>query len=216
MASARGSILGVSLREELVRHQVISVVVDRECGAIDVAKAQGIPCLQIDDRDNERFSDALLAHCADVGADHIALFFSRLLVGEVLSRYDRRIVNIHPAALPAFPGLQAFERAWRSDARFLGTTVHFIDEHVDQGHVILQSMLPIDRRRDPAELRHRQFEQMCKGFVQTCYWLEEGRIGFVDGRVEVAGAHFEQTDFSPGLDAPAALHLSVPYRPGNA
>ncbi len=214
VASARASILRVSLREdELVRSQVVSLVVDRNCGAIGVAEALGIPCTRIDEADNERFSDALLSHCREVGADHIALFFGRLLVGAVLTEYDHRIVNIHPSALPAFRGLRAFDQAWRSSARFTGTTVHFIDERVDEGQVILQSVLPIDRGRDPAELRHRQFEHMCKGFIQVCHWLEEGRIGIVDGRVEVAGAGFDQPDFSPALEAQSARQLVVPPPP---
>ena len=214
VTSGGGSILGAGIRhDELVRSQLVSMVVDRPCGAADVAIAHGIPLLHIDERDNRAFSDALLAHCREMGADHLVLFFNRLLVGEVLHAFDRRIVNFHPSLLPAFRGLNAPIQARQAGARFLGTTVHFIDDQVDEGFIILQSVLPLDPDGDPALLRHRQFEQFCKGFVQVCHWLEDDRIRVVDRHVRVAGARYDQPDFSPALDARSALAFSVPFAP---
>jgi phosphoribosylglycinamide formyltransferase-1 len=214
VASGGGGILDAALRhDELVRAQVVSVVVDRECGAIGVAAAHQVPCRRVDERDNSRFSDTLLAHCRDVGADHVVLFFNRLLAGDVLSTYEQRIVNLHASLLPAFPGLHALEQARRAGARFVGTTVHLIDDRVDAGQVILQSVLPVDPGGDVGIQRHRQFVQFCKGLMQTCHWLEEDRIRVVDGRAHVAGARFDQLDFSPSLEAGTALGFAVPYPP---
>lgn len=211
VASGGGSVLRVALEhDELVRSQIVSVVADRDCGAFGMADGQGIPTLRIDERENTAFSDALLAHCREVGADHVVLFFNRLLAGEILAHYDRRIVNVHASLLPAFKGLRALEQAVRAGARFLGTTLHFIDANVDEGHIILQSVLPLDPDGDETELRHRQFEQMCKGLIQTCYWLEEDRIRFSGNILRIEGARYDQPDFSPGLEAVSARELSVP------
>ena len=211
VASGGGSVLRVALEhDELVRSQIVSVVADRDCGALGMAQGHGIPTLRIDERDNAAFSDALLAHCREVGADHVVLFFNRLLAGEILSQYDRRIVNVHASLLPAFKGLRALEQAVKAGARFLGTTLHFIDANVDEGHIILQSALPLDPDGDEAVLRHRQFEQMCKGLIQTCHWLEEDRIRFSGTTVRIEGARYDQPDFSPGLEAVSARQLSVP------
>jgi phosphoribosylglycinamide formyltransferase 1 len=213
VASGGGGVMGAALlHDELLRSQIVSVVVDRECGATQVAEAYGLPHYRIDERANELFSDALLAICREVGADYLLLFFNRLLAGAVLTEYERRIVNLHASLLPAFRGFNALEQAMSSGARFVGSTVHFIDAHVDEGDIIMQSVLPLDPDAEPGLIRHRQFEQMCKGLVQTCHWLEDGRIRFVDGRVRVEGAGYDQLDFAPALEAGSALHLSVPYR----
>lgn len=211
VASGGGSVLATALAaDELVRAQVVSLVTDRACGALSLAAAHGIPTLRVDERDNTRFSDALLAHCQDVAADYVALFFNRLLAGEVLARYEHRIVNLHGSLLPAFRGLDALGQARRAGARFTGTTVHFVDEHVDRGHIVLQSVLPLDPSSDPAVLRHRQFEHLCKGLIQTCHWLEEDRIQVIDGSVRIEGARFDQPDFSPALEVGSARRLRVP------
>ena len=210
VASGRGSILGAALgHDELVRAQVVSVVVDRDCGALGLAEEYGIPSRTIDEPDNTRLSDTILTHCREVGADYVLLFFNRLLAGTLLGEYERRIVNIHASLLPGFKGLRALEQARAAGARFLGTTIHFIDERVDEGHIILQSALPLDPDENEVVLRHRQFEQMCKGLVQTCHWLEEDRIGFADGRVTIRSARYDQPDFSPGLEAASALQLHI-------
>jgi phosphoribosylglycinamide formyltransferase-1 len=211
VASGRGSILGVALdHDELVRAQVVSVVTDRECGALGLAEKFGIPSLRIDEGDKVRLSDAILAHCRAVGADTVVLFFNRLLAGDLLAEYERRIVNIHASLLPGFKGLRALDQARAAGARFAGATVHFIDEHVDEGQIILQSVLPLDPDEDEIVLRHRQFEQMCKGLIQTCHWIEEDRIGFAGGRVTIRDARYDQPDFSPALEAASALQLSLP------
>ena len=211
VASGGGSVLGTAVgADELVRSQVVSLVTDRPCGAEAVAGAHGFPVVRIDEPDNRLFSDALLAHCEALGADHVVLFFSRLLAGDVLDRYRDRIVNLHPSLLPAFKGFDALGQARRAGVRFTGTTVHFIDEQADEGRIVLQSVLPVDPDDDPVVLRHRQFEQLCKGLIQTCHWLEQDRIHVEGGTVRVDGARFDQPDFAPGLEAASALRLRVP------
>jgi phosphoribosylglycinamide formyltransferase-1 len=214
VGSGRAEVVKVAIeRDPLVRGQVVSFVTDRSCGGIAMAHAHHIPVATYREPDNRAFSDALLAHCREVAADYLVLFFNRLLVGAILDEYDRRIINVHRSLLPAFKGLHAFDDTLRYGARFFGTTFHFIDENIDEGHIILQCAAPLDPDEDVVAVRHRQFEQMCKGLIQVCHWLEDDRIRSADSGVVVTGAHYDQADFSPALECTEAANLCIPYPP---
>jgi phosphoribosylglycinamide formyltransferase-1 len=215
VASTGGSVADRVLSVPTFHRHVHSMVTDRECGAIDVAARHGVPATVLSGLGRDAFSDALLEHLARVQADYAVLFFTRLLAGEVLTEYRDRIVNLHGSVLPAFAGLDGFALTLESDAQFAGSTIHFIDDQMDEGKYILQSTFPLDRRLSEDRLRHRLFEQHCKGLVQVGAWLDAGRVRIDEGRVVVDGATFEDPEFSPGLDDPAAIGLRVPF-PGEA
>lgn len=215
VVSGRASALDVAIRADaLVARQVVSIVADRQCGALQMGASHGIQTTEISERANQRFSDALLAHCEEVEADYLVLLFNRLLTGELLRRYENRIVNIHRALLPAFKGLHGFDDNLRSGARFFGTTFHFIDENVDEGRIILQAAAPLDPEAEAEVTAHAQFQQMCKGLIQVCHWLEDERLDVLGERVLVRSARYDQPDFSPALEAAAALKLVVPRSAG--
>jgi len=208
VASGQGRVFATAAHlDATVREQLISVVVDRPCKAESAAGALGVPVTRIVEADNLRFSNALLDHCQEAQADFVFLTFNRLLTGPLLAAYYQRILNLHPALLPAFKGLRAVDETFSSGTKFLGSTFHFIDDAVDAGPIILQCVLPIDPNVEGAVLRRRQFEQMCKGFVQICHWMDQGRVKTSPNRVEVAGARYDQCDFSPALDAEEARSL---------
>lgn len=210
VVSHRARVLEVGLDDETVRRSVVSVVTDRDCDGARMAATRRIPVVRIDEADNERFSDRLADHATEVEADYLVLFFSRLLRGRIIDQYRQRIVNLHPSLLPAFPGMRGVRDTVDSGARFLGTTYHFIDAAVDQGHIILQSVVPVDPTGDEGPLRRRQFEQMCRGFVQVCAWLAADRVTVAGHRTLVRDAGYDDSLFSPTLDSPAARQLVVP------
>ena len=78
--------------------------------------------------------------------------YMQLLSGEFVRRYENRIVNVHPALLPSFPGLDAIGQALEHGVRVTGITVHFVDEGVDSGPIIAQRAVPIPPDRDRAAL----------------------------------------------------------------
>jgi phosphoribosylglycinamide formyltransferase 1 len=208
VVSGQARLVDVGLRHDaLIRAQVQSVVSDRACPAEKMARSHGVVVTRIEESDNRDFSDALLSHCESISADYIVLLFNRLLRGPLLERYRHRIVNFHPSLLPAFKGLHAVDDALSSGVRFIGTTVHFIDEQMDQGHIILQTIQPRDPSSSRAEVADRQFEHMCKAFVQVCHWIQEDRLRVGRAAVEVVGAGFHDLEFSPALDAPEAAGL---------
>ena len=90
------------------------------------------------------------------GAELIVLAgYMQLLSGEFLGRFPGRVINVHPALLPAFPGLHAIEQALAYGVKVFGVTVHFVDEGVDTGPVILQRAVEIPDAHDPEEVAAR-------------------------------------------------------------
>jgi phosphoribosylglycinamide formyltransferase 1 len=134
-----------------------TVVTDRDCGAEARCRALSIPVTRILEPDRTRFSLAARNHFSQAGVQAVLLHFSRL-VGPELFR-DVPCCNVHPALLPAFPGLGAVKQAWRAGVRFLGATLHFVDETVDAGRIIAQTVDPIPFDADLAWCEHLSFLQ---------------------------------------------------------
>jgi phosphoribosylglycinamide formyltransferase 1 len=96
---------------------------------------------------------ALADWLADRGIDLIVLAgYMELLSGEFVGRFRNRIVNVHPALLPSFPGLDAVGQALAHGARVTGVTVHLVDEGVDSGPIVLQQAIEVPYTRDRAQL----------------------------------------------------------------
>ena len=90
------------------------------------------------------------------GVDLVCLAgYMRLLSPEFISAYPNRILNIHPSLLPAFPGLEAQTQAFEYGVKVAGCTVHFVDEHLDHGVIILQRAIPVLETDDAHSLAHR-------------------------------------------------------------
>jgi len=85
--------------------------------------------------------------------------YMRIISGVFVSAFPNRILNIHPALLPSFPGLDAQTQAWEYGAKVAGCTVHFVDEAVDHGPIILQKVIPVEDGDTPETLAARILEQ---------------------------------------------------------
>lgn len=213
VASTGGSVLGQALSVPSFRERIAALVADRECGAIEQAAAHGIRTHLFPAEDALRFSDHVNEIAKKYDSRAILSFYLRLFRGVLLERMRHRIVNFHPSLLPAFPGFHAFERSLQSGVRFVGNTAHFIDESVDKGPIIAQSMTPCPPDSDSERLRHTLFIQQCRLIVQIAAWLSEKRISVHAGKVTVADARFDDFEFSPALDDRAAVTMEVPTPP---
>ena len=99
---------------------------------------------------------AYIAALQDAQVDLIVLAgFMRILKGALLRAFPQRVVNIHPALLPAFPGLEAWKQALEYGVKFTGATVHFVDERIDSGPIISQRTVPVLPGDTPATLHAR-------------------------------------------------------------
>jgi len=133
------------------------VVTDRECGAEARCRELGIPVARIADADRTGFSRAARNHFAKFGAEMILLHFSRLIGPELFRSIP--CCNVHPALLPAFPGLGAVKQAWSAGVRFVGATLHFVDETTDMGRIVAQTIDPIPLDSDLAWCERLSFMQ---------------------------------------------------------
>jgi phosphoribosylglycinamide formyltransferase 1 len=214
VASTGGSVVNQLLHNDFFKQRVHSVISDRQCPAITKAEAHGVRTQIIWEKDKARFSALVLGYLKQHSIDHAISFFSKLFVGELLREYRDRIVNLHPSLLPSFKGLHGFEDAVAFGARFVGSTIHFIDENMDEGKIIQQTIAAVDETKPIAFTRHRIFEQQCRSLLQIVKWLEEDRLVVEGSRVRVKDATFADDEFSPALDFDQALALEIPKPPG--
>jgi phosphoribosylglycinamide formyltransferase-1 len=130
-------------------------------GLLTLAEDLGIPTLVIhEEKYRTRLSDAverrLVAELQAAGADLVVLAgYMRLVKAPLLEAFPRRIINIHPSLLPAFPGLEAWKQALAAEVPLTGCTVHFVDSGMDTGEVIAQSEVPILPGDTPETLHAR-------------------------------------------------------------
>jgi len=154
---------------------------------LDRASALGIPNIYIpaddfktklDGKQEENYINALQK--ADV--DYIILAgFMRMIKNGILNAFPQKIINIHPALLPAFPGLHSWKRALDYGAKFAGCTVHFVDAGMDSGPIIAQAAVEI-KDNDTAETLHARIqEQEHIIFPEVIQLLADGKIR-VEGR----------------------------------
>ena len=120
---------------------------------------------------------------AEHGADAIALAgFMRMVKPGLLQAFPHRVVNIHPALLPAFPGLEAWSQAVAYGAKVSGCTVHFVDAGMDTGPIILQKPVPVFDTDTPQVLHARIQEQEHSAYPEALQLLSQGRLK-IEGRV---------------------------------
>jgi phosphoribosylglycinamide formyltransferase-1 len=128
-------------------------------GALDRAERAGVPSRVIAHRDHpsrEAFDQELVAALNEAGATWIVLAgFMRVLTPVFLDAYKGRILNIHPALLPSFPGVNAQRQALEHGVKVTGCTVHFVDAGVDTGRIIAQRAVPVLDGDDEASLSQR-------------------------------------------------------------
>lgn len=107
--------------------------------------------------------------------------FMRILKGDFLREFRNRVVNIHPALLPAFPGLESWKQALDYGAKVAGCTVHFVDEGIDSGPIIAQEVVPVLSGDTPATLHARIQEAERRTFPAAIAAIARGEIS-VTGR----------------------------------
>jgi phosphoribosylglycinamide formyltransferase-1 len=162
-----------------------------DCGALARASAAGIPTFVIDHRAFEQralFDQALLRTLRLHNVDLVVLAgFMRLLGADVLAAFPGRIINVHPALLPAFPGIHAQQQAFAYGVKIAGCTVHFVDTGIDSGAVIAQAAVPVLDGDDAEALRLRILAQEHKLLPAVVRALAEGRVSVAGRRVRVDG-----------------------------
>jgi phosphoribosylglycinamide formyltransferase 1 len=168
----------------------VAVVVSNVESALGLerARAAGIPAVFRDHRGKKREAydaeivEILRAHQVDL----VCLAgFMRLLSPVFVRAFPGRIVNIHPALLPAFPGLEAQRQAWEHGAKVSGATVHLVDEGLDSGPIVAQAAVPVLSLDTPETLAARILEAEHRLYPRAVRLLLEGRCRLEGRRVIV-------------------------------
>ena len=140
--------------------ELVAVASDRESApALERARAAGIPTgvfHHTDHPDRTARDGAMAAWLGEHGAELVVLAgYMQLLSTAFLERFPSRVINVHPALLPAFPGLDAIGQALDYGVKVFGVTVHFVDEGMDSGPVILQRAVDLPDAADRDEVHER-------------------------------------------------------------
>jgi len=174
---------------------VLVVSSNPNAGGLKHAEKAGIPAVVVvrNDYDSrERFSDVIFDHCRRAGARLVAMggFLKQVSVPE---DFTNRVVNIHPALIPAFCGKGFYghsvhEAVLDYGVKVSGCTVHFADNQYDHGPVILQKAVPVLDDDTPETLAARVFEAECEAYPEALRLIAAGRVSVVGRRVRIARA----------------------------
>lgn len=195
LASGRGSnfkALLDAVRAGLCDAQVLVLITNNpDAPAISIARDAGIPVetvLRKDFRDREDMDEALRGLLERYGAELVVLAGYMLLIkGKgLLDAYKNRIINIHPALLPAFPGATAQKDAFEYGVKISGVTIHFVNETLDAGPIIRQDAVDISGCKSAEEAaalilktEHKAYPEVVDSFSKGSYAVEGRRTRYV-------------------------------------
>lgn len=166
----------------------VVVANDPQAPGLDIARAHGIQTAAIAHRGfpgGRQAHDAAVAHTLkEHGVEAVVLAGYMRIIGQaMLEAFPHRIVNIHPSLLPSFPGLHAQEQALAGGVRVSGCTVHFVDEGVDSGPIIVQKTVPVLDDDDAETLSARILVQEHLAIVEAVDLLSRGALRIENRRV---------------------------------
>lgn len=189
LLSGRGSNFGAiadSVAAGGLDAEIAIVISNRaEAKGLDVARERALPAVVLPSKGvpREEYDATVVAELRSRGVELVCLAgFMRLLTAEFCRAFPMRILNIHPSLLPAFPGLDAQKQALEHGVKISGCTVHFVDELLDAGPIVLQAAVPV-LDRDTAETlsarilkeEHRIYSEAIR-IVLSERWRIEGRL----------------------------------------
>jgi phosphoribosylglycinamide formyltransferase-1 len=195
LLSGRGSnfeALADSVVAGRIPNAEIAVVVSNREGApgIDKARQRNVPARVIPSKGLEReaYDRQVVAVLQEHKVDLVCLAgYMRLLSPFFVASYPQRILNIHPSLLPSFPGLESQRQALEYGVKFAGCTVHFVDENLDAGPIILQATVPVGDGDTEATLSARILAEEHRVYSEAVRIVLEGKYKIEGRRVLLTG-----------------------------
>jgi phosphoribosylglycinamide formyltransferase-1 len=193
LISGHGSNMQAILDSRLPAHVAAVISNNPDAEGLATAAARGIATATVDHRrfpDRATFdtalADAIDAHHPDLV---VLAGFMRIFTGRFIERYAGRLINIHPALLPAFTGLHTHRRALEAGAKVHGCTVHFVTAQLDHGPIVIQAAVPVLAEDTEETLAARVLQEEHRIYPQALRWFCEDRLLLAaDGRVILQGA----------------------------
>lgn len=189
LVSGSGTNLGAILaavKDGRLDARVKVVISNREnAGGLERARAAGVPTRVLSHKayaSRESFDGALVETLREAGAQWVVLAgFMRVVTPVLLDAFKDRVINIHPALLPAFPGVDAQAQAIAYGVRVAGCTVHFVDPGVDTGPIIAQAAVEVEDGDDRDKLAARILQKEHELLVRVISWIADNRVRIVEG-----------------------------------
>ncbi len=196
LLSGRGSnfeAIADSVSAGRIANTEIAIVISNraEAPGIESARKRGLPALVVPSKGKERqaYDAEIAAILKEKQVDLMCLAgYMRLLSPWFVQQFPGRILNIHPSLLPAFPGLDVHRQALEYGVKVSGCTVHFVDEHLDHGAIIVQKTVPVLDSDDEHALAARILQQEHIAYTEAINIVLEGNYEIVDRRVKLVGS----------------------------
>lgn len=178
------------------------VLEDKAAVSLDEFAAEhNVPTVRISYANRQEADRILTETCMRADLGLLCLTFDKLLPSPLVHYYSGRIINVHPALLPAFPGMRGMRQALNHDVRFLGATIHEVDEHMDHGPIIMQCIQGISEDDTEGIAGARLFNLLRMMYLQVIAWYVEGRIyRQKNGHVRVKDARYGDIPISPSVE----------------
>jgi phosphoribosylglycinamide formyltransferase 1 len=194
LLSGRGSnfeALAESIAQGKIPNAAVAIVLSNRENApgLERARARGIAAKAIPSKGLEReaYDRLAVAALGEAGVDLVCLAgYMRLISPYFVSAFPNRILNIHPSLLPAFPGLEAQRQALEHGAKISGCTVHFVDENLDAGPIVIQAAVPIEDSDTVDTLSARILREEHRIYAEAVRTVLEGRFRLEGRRVITA------------------------------
>ena len=180
-----------SIKNGYINNAEIATVISNNKDAYGIVRAKkaGIDTAIIEHGNfptREEFEKKLIETLEKYNVDYVILAgFMRVLTKFFISRFKNRILNIHPALLPSFPGVDAQKQAFDYGVKFSGCTVHFVDEGTDTGPIIVQAVVPVINNDTEETLKKRILAQEHKIYSYAIKLLTEDKLTIVGNKVKI-------------------------------
>lgn len=191
LASGRGSnlqaILDATLDGRLLAEVAVVISDDPQAYALERARTHGIPAHSVElagKSSKAAYEEEIVRILREHGVGLVCLAgYMRIVSPVMLRAFPNRMINIHPSLLPSFPGLHAQRQALEYGVRFSGCTVHFVDEGVDSGPIIIQAVVPVLQDDTEDTLSARILEQEHRIYVEAVRLYAQGKLTIKGRRV---------------------------------
>jgi formyltetrahydrofolate-dependent phosphoribosylglycinamide formyltransferase len=194
--------------------EIVGVISDKaDAAGLGIAAARGVPVQVVargDFASKEAHDAAIDKALTKLGAEIVALAgYMRLLTTPFVEKWQGRMINIHPALLPLFKGLDSHKRALEAGMRVHGCTVHFVTPEMDDGPIIAQAAVPVMLGDDEAALSARVLKAEHQLYPMALRLVAEGKARMENGHVALSGFSDDSGNTAAVVMAPSPLRDEV-------
>lgn len=187
----------------LVEANVTKIITDRECRTNQIAKKHNIKLKTIEqtlETSREEYSNKLL-DLVPKNTDLIIISLRRLISGDILKKYNNKILNTHPSLLPSYKGYKANKRLLNDGkTTFGGCSCHIVNEGADDGPIINQSIIPLDYKTSQKDYEFRIWNHQKHNLCQAAQYFSQKRVQVIDNKAVIYKAKYGHFPTNPKLE----------------